>query len=299
MPSLITLAMREQLRLLRPLLTHADIEACRRMQDRLGELGARAASSKTDIEHVPFPDFEAAAVTPAGCSESRRAVLYLHGGGYTAGSLAYSLGFGSVLAVHCNLPVLCAAYRLAPEHPFPAALEDAVSAYLCLLQAGLEPRNISLAGESAGGGLICALCLWLREHAFPLPGRIVLMSPWVDLTFSGGSLKENAHRDPSLSEEALRGYARMYAGGDTENPLISPVLGDLHGFPPALIFAGGDEILRDDAQMLHDRLTACGVPSVLHIEPGLWHAYVLFGVPEARQALDRIRDFLLSGESMT
>ena len=293
MASFITLWLREQLRLLKPIITHSGLDACRAAQDKLGELGARAAASKTTIEPVPFSDFEAAAVVPSDCAESDRVILYLHGGGYTAGSLSYALGFGSVLAVHCGLPVLCPAYRLAPEHPFPAALEDAARAYECLLSAGLSPENISFVGESAGGGLLFALCLWLKDRGLPLPGRLAALSPWVDLTFSGHSYAENARRDPSLSEESLRYYACAYALDDVRNPLVSPVFGDLEGLPPSQIFAGGDELLRDDAVMLHGQLLAAGCVSSLHIEPGLWHAYVLFGVPEARAALQQIRGFLL------
>lgn len=293
--SLITLWLREQLRLLKPIITRTGIDACRVAQDKLGELGARAAASKTTIENVPFPNFEAAAVVPTDCVDNEHVILYLHGGGYTAGSLSYALGFGSVLAVRCGIPVFCVAYRLAPEHPFPAALEDAVNAYRCLLSAGLSPENISIVGESAGGGLLFGLCLWLKVHHIPLPSKLVALSPWTDLTLSGHSYDENARRDPCLSEDSLRFYAQVYAKDNAQNPLVSPIFGDLHGLPPSLIFVGEDEILLDDSVILHKRLRDAGCKSTLHIEPGLWHVYVLYGVPEANAALERIRAFLLPG----
>ena len=297
MASWIALGLREELRLLKPLITRADIGTCRVLQDRLGELGARAAASRTVVESVPFSRFQAAAVLPADCSDASRAVLYLHGGGYTAGSLSYALGFGSVLALHLGLPVLCAAYRLAPEDPFPAALDDACSAYLSLLSAGLAPENITFIGESAGGGLLYALCLRLKAQGLPLPGRLAALSPWVDLTLSGRSYVENAKKDPCLSEDSLRDYAACYAGHDLRNPLVSPIFGDLRGLPSSLIFAGGDELLLDDAEMLQERLKAAGCESELHIEPGLWHVYPLYGIPEANAALHKIRRFVLPGET--
>ena len=295
--SLIALGLREQLRLFKPLITRADIEACRVLQDRLGELGARAAASRTVVEPMPFSDFQAAAVIPADCRDASRAVLYLHGGGYTAGSLSYALGFGSVLALHLGLPVLCAAYRLAPENPFPAAVDDARAAYLSLLSAGLSPESISFIGESAGGGLLYALCLRLKAEKLPLPGRLVALSPWVDLTMSGRSYVENAKKDPCLSEDSLRDYAGLYAGRDLRNPLVSPVFGDLRGLPPSRIFAGGDELLLSDAEMMQERLTSAGCESELWIEPGLWHVYPLYGIPEANAALHAIRRFVLPGET--
>ena len=296
MASLIALGLREELRLLRPLITRADIPTCRTWQDRLGELGARAAASRTVTEHLPFAAFEAAAVLPADCADASRAVLYLHGGGYTAGSLAYALGFGSVLAVRLGLPVFCAGYRLAPEDPFPAALEDAARLYLSLLSAGLAPENIALAGESAGGGLLYALCLWLKARDMPLPGRLAALSPWVDLTCSGASYRDNARKDPCLSADSLRAYAACYAGKNVRDPLVSPVFGDLRGLPPSLIFAGGDELLLSDAVWLEKRLREDGCAAELRVEPGLWHAYPLYGIPEANAALEAIRRFLLPAQ---
>lgn len=292
MASIFTLWLREQLRLIKPIVSRASIETARQAQDMAGELGSRMVASRVTVEEIAFDRFKAAVVIPNDCADSDHVILYLHGGGYVAGSLPYALGFGSVLAVRTGLSTLCAAYRLAPEHPYPAAVEDACTAYKCLLVSGIAAENITLFGESAGGGLAYALCLWLRERGIALPGRIVAISPWADLTFSGKSYRENYLKDPSLSEEALRYYAEIYAGRNVREPCVSPVMGDLYRFPPSLIYAGSDEILRDDAVMLKERLEECSSEVRLHIAEGLWHVYVLFWVPEAQEALDEIAEFV-------
>ena len=190
------------------------------------------------------------------------------------------------------LRVLAVAYRLAPEHPFPAALDDATEAYRHLLSSGYEPRHIAFAGESAGGGLIYCLGQRIKELGLPLPAAMVGISPWTDLTFTGASYKTNAKKDPSLNEAALRRYAKAYADGRQDDPLVSPAFGDYNGFPPALILAGGNELLLSDSEMLAARLVSSGCRCELHVEEGLWHVYVLFGIPEARAALDKITEFL-------
>ena len=171
-------------------------------------------------------------------------------------------------------------------------MDDAFCAYKYLIELGYSAKNISLVGESAGGGLVYSLCLKLKETGLSLPGSVVAISPWTDLTFSGESYKKNKKKDPTLSEKALRSYARAYAHGQEQNPLISPVFGDLGGMPRSLIFAGGCELLLDDAKMLADRLKEAGNACELIVEKGLWHVYVLFRIPEAYKALDKIAAFL-------
>ena len=221
-----------------------------------------------------------------------KVILYLHGGAYVAGDIQYARGFAGVLAAETNRRVLSIAYRLAPEAPFPAAVDDAVTAYKYLLDHGYTAQNISLVGESAGGGLIYCLCLRLKQKKMPLPAALVAISPWTDLTFSGESYRLNDKKDPSLSEDVLREHAAAYAPGQEKNPLVSPVFGDLRHFPPSLLFAGGDELLLDDARMLADRLIQNGSPCELVVEEGLWHVYVLFRIPEAKKAILKIADFL-------
>mgnify|MGYP000454065879 CR=1 FL=1 len=296
MPSILSVMVREEIRLLKPFIGRLSIEKARTFQDALGELGAKILAGRVAFEPVMMDGFEACFARPANENDSRRAILYLHGGGYVAGNIRYARGFAGILADRTRQTVFSAAYRLAPENPFPAAVEDALSAYRYLLKSGFEPEDISFAGESAGGGLVYCLCLKIKELKLPQPAAIIGISPWTDLTFSGESYRTNAKKDPSLSEEALRSYAAAYAKGQEENPLVSPVLGDLTGLPPSLLLAGGDELLLSDAQMLAARLRDCGCGCELHVEEGLWHVYVLYGIPEAREALTKIADFLECGD---
>jgi acetyl esterase/lipase len=268
------------------------IPRARALQESLGEMGAKSVAGRVAFEPVETDGFEACFALPCDEPDSRRVLLYLHGGAYVAGNLAYARGFAGILADKTRRRVLAVAYRLAPEHPFPAALDDAVAAYRYLLDSGYAPRHISLAGESAGGGLTFCLGQRLRELGLPLPAAMVGISPWTDLTFSGASYKTNAKKDPSLSEAALRSHAADYAAGQETNPLVSPAFGDFDGFPPSLLLAGGNELLLSDAEMLALRLVKGGSRCELLVEEGLWHVYVLFGIPEARAALDKIADFL-------
>ena len=294
MPSIVSVMVREEIRLLKPFIGRLSIERARTFQDALGELEAKIVSGHIAFEDVPMDGFEACFARPVEERDSRRAVLYLHGGAYVAGNIQYARGFAGLLAEKTRQTVLSAAYRLAPEHPFPAAVEDALSAYRHLLDKGWEPGNISFVGESAGGGLVYCLCLRIKELGLPLPAALVGISPWTDLTFGGVSHRANAKKDPSLSEKALRKYAAAYAKGQEKNPLVSPVFGDLRGLPPSLLLAGGDELLLSDAEMLAMRLRDCGCRCDLFVEDGLWHVYVLYGIPEAREALNTITCFLES-----
>ena len=267
---------RSQLNFFKPFVAGCSLETTRKGQDKLGELMSALHKREVIFRDHDFEQFKGAWVMP---KDERRSgvVLYLHGGGYTCGSLDYAKGFAATLASECGVRVFCGAYRLAPENPYPAALEDALTAYL--LKKGYAPQQILLCGESAGGGLICALCLRLKQLGRALPCGLIAISPWVDLTGSGKSYEFNRDNDPSLTEELLQFYARCYTQDPTD-PLCSPLLGDLTGFPPTLIFAGGDEILLDDARGLHERLKKAGSKSRLVIAPGRWHAYVLYCLQE-------------------
>ncbi len=279
---------RSQLALLKPLLSSCSIKTLRWGQDKIGELMEVRQHRQVTVQEHRFDRFAGAWVTPR---DKRRdgILLYLHGGGYTCGGLEYALGFGSVLAVHTGTRVFCAAYRLAPEDPFPAAVEDAVEAYRYLLDKGY--RHITLCGESAGGGLCYALCLRLRALALPMPDGIIAISPWVDLTMEGDSYRENAEKDPSLSNQMLAFFAESYTD-DTSDPLASPLLGDLRGMPPSLIFAASEELLLSDAKALHKKLLQAGCSSRFVEKPERWHAYVLYGLEEDLSDLDAIDRFI-------
>jgi epsilon-lactone hydrolase len=221
-------------------------------------------------------------------SDNRRAVLYLHGGAYAVGSAATFREFASRLAAACGAPVLALDYRLAPEHPFPAALEDATAAWDHLLGTGLDPASVALVGDSAGGGLALATTMSLRDKGQALPGALVCFSPWTDLTASGLSVTDNAPRDPFLVAHLLASAAESYTGAaDPTNPLISPLFGNFTGLPPLLIHVGTTEVLLSDSTRFAEKAIAAGVDTTLRCWEDAAHIFHLLAriVPEGRKAI--------------
>ncbi len=232
-------------------------------------------------------------VTPR--SKSDRYVLYFHGGAYRVGSPRVYRHFTWRLAAAARAQLMAVAYRLAPEHPYPAALEDAAAAYEWLLERAEDSGRIGIVGDSAGGGLALALLLKLRDDKAPLPGAAVALSPWTDLALTGRSLTINAETDVMLNASDLPVFAAdVLAGTDPHNPYASPVYGDCTGLPPTLIHVGSDEILRDDAERMAARMRA----AKCHVElavwprmPHVWHSLAPF-LPEANDAITQIQNFL-------
>lgn len=223
------------------------------------------------------------------------AVLYVHGGGFALGSPAAFGDFSWRLARAGGVAVLMLDYRLAPEHRFPAAVEDARAAWTWLLGQGFTPQRVVLAGDSAGGGLALSAMLDWRDRGLPVPAAAVCLSPWTDLTLSGETLRTNARRDPFLAPEALPYVVANYLGdADPRDPLASPLFGDLEGLPPLLIHAGDTEILLDDSRRFAERARAAGVDVTLEIWPGLPHVFHMFArvLPEANRAFARIGHFI-------
>jgi monoterpene epsilon-lactone hydrolase len=234
-------------------------------------------------------------VTPAG-HDAGRMIMYLHGGGYTTGSPVSHRDLIGRIAQACRAQVLALNYRLAPEHPFPAALEDAQSAYFWLIEQGHDPRRIALAGDSAGGGLLLALLVTLRDSGQPRPAAAVCISPWTDLAFTGASVASQAAEDPMLSVAMLQPMAEAYlAGQDARLPLASPLYADLHNLPPLMIQVGEHEILRDDAVRLAERARAQGVDIRLTEADGLWHVWHVCApfLLEARDAIAALGRFVI------
>lgn len=281
--------LRKQLKKLQSFTEDEPIAAERRAQDSIGVLMQKI--QHPDVRFVPleFDHFQAAIALPPAV-DCTGAVLYLHGGGYCCGGLEYAKGFGATLSSACGASVLCPAYRLAPENPFPAALEDALEAYRFLLEQ-YDPNKIVLAGESAGGGLVFSVCLLAKKLGLPLPGGLAAVSPWTDLTASGKSYIENKDIDPSMSLRRLQCFASCYTG-EPANPLASPLFGDLAGLPESIIFVGGDEIMRDDAVLIHEKLLAAGCESALTVAPNMWHVYLLYGMKDQRQDMDALSRFI-------
>ncbi|WP_320671255.1 alpha/beta hydrolase [Patulibacter defluvii] len=205
-----------------------------------------------------------------------RAVLYLHGGGYTTGSLVTHRPLAATLAHGAGAPVHLLDYRLAPEHPFPAALDDAEAAYRELLERGIPATGIAVAGDSAGAGLAMALLDRLRAAGTPLPAVAGLISPWLDLTLSGPTITAYAERDPLLNVRWLSACADAYAGGGRlDQPGLSPLAIDLDGLPPIVIQAGADDVLVSDADRFVERARAAGHPVEYRRFAGLWHDFQL------------------------
>lgn len=285
-----TKLLRMQLAFFKPFVNGCTIETARVGQAKLGELMANTYKSKVLYSPQIFRNFIGEWVAPK-LQKSDCVILYLHGGGYVAGDIDYAKGFGTTLAAKNSMKVFCAAYRLAPEYRYPAALEDAMTAYEYLLESGYESRQIFLCGESAGGGLIYALALKLKAEGRELPAGIIAISPWTDLTASGASYEANRECDPSMTRERLAYYAELYAD-NYQDPYVSPIFGELDQMPPSLIFVGGDEIMLDDAVEMHRRLLAAGSRSELVVTPEMWHGYVLYGVGEAKKDYERIAEFI-------
>jgi acetyl esterase/lipase len=224
-----------------------------------------------------------------------RVVLYLHGGAYCVGSLDSYRGLAGLISVAARARVLLIDYRLAPEHPFPAAVQDAQAAYSWLLDQGIAPEQVALVGDSAGGGLVLALMVSLRDSGQPLPGAGVGVSPWTDLSMSGRSWTTNARREVALNPVKMRQMAQAYLGDtDPRTPLASPLYADLAGLPPLLILVGSDEGLLSDAEEVALRAKAAGVDVELEVWPGMFHGWHIASrfLPEGRQVIERIGAFL-------
>ncbi len=311
-----TLILRSRLSLLKPFIANTPLASARVWQDRIGRLMSAGHRDSVTFEDFSVGSIPACMVKPRD-EVSPGVILYLHGGGYTCGDLDYAKGFGALLAARCGVRVMCVAYRLAPEAPFPAALDDAEDAYGYLLSAGYAPGQIMLCGESAGGGLCYSLCLALKAKSRTMPAGIIAISPWTDLTASGTSYQTNLKIDPTMTPERLKFFADCYVYGIAEsredkhiypktcadhaqdslnksNPRISPLFGNLVGLPPSLMLVGGAEIMLDDSVQMHQKLLDSGVQSKLIVAPDMWHGYVLFGLKEHDRDFDRIRKHLKS-----
>lgn len=226
-------------------------------------------------------------------ADERKVMLYLHGGGYVIGSAATHRSLASRLSAACAARVLVVDYRLAPEHPFPAAVDDALTVYRWALAQGVAAEQMAIAGDSAGGGLVLALLVAIRDAGLPMPACGVCLSPWVDLEGTGASVAPGAVDDPMVTLAGIQGMAAAYAAGQLSAPLASPLHADLSGLPPLLIQVGTREILLDDARRIAAKAEAAGVSVTLEEEEGLIHVFQLFpNVPESEQAVARIGDFV-------
>ncbi len=262
-------------------------------------LGLEAVASSWPVaESVSIKDCTIASlksieILPATTS-SDRTLLWLHGGAYSAGSIKTHQSMVSRIVAASNVKALLPEYRLAPEDPFPAAIEDALMAYKEIIAQNGGASKIIVGGDSAGGGLTLALMLKLKENNIELPSKLVLLSPWTDLTASGSSVKDRAEADPWLSSDLLTPAAAVYLGTTPPgDPMASPLFGELSNLPPTLTIVGDDEILLSDSTRLHDALVDAGVDSQLIIAEGMWHVYATFpGFTESDEAIESVASFI-------
>ena len=273
-------------------MTPEELEKQRRNQEILGRLTAPAAgiSWKT----FSLDGMAASWARLRTAHGSRHAILYCHGGGYTSGNLGYSRVLAAKMTRATGFDTLSFEYRLAPEHPIPAAVEDALHAWDYLLRQGYGAGDIVVAGDSAGGNLALVLCHRLRAASQALPGALFLMSPWTDMTMSGASYRERSSVDPMLTPDYIDAVRAVYApDGDYASPFLSPLFGSFDGFPPTLIQVGDHEILYSDAESLERSMRVQGVPCALEVARNMWHVYQMFPIKKAQEAMERFARFLL------
>ncbi len=270
----------------------SDVKEQRRLLREL--LSAQPLPAEITVTATALRGVPAAEITVAGV-EPRHLVLYFHGGVYVMGDAALAAGLASQVGRRTRAKVISVDYRLAPEHPYPAAVDDALAAYQGVLDNGTAPADVAFAGESAGGGLAIATLVNARDHGLPLPAAALVMSPYADLTLAGTTMDTKRETDPLLSPEALQARVPDYtAGYDPALGLISPVFADLSGLPPLIIQAGTHEVLLDDAIRLARQAATADVQVTLDITPRVPHVFQAYYriLDEAAAALDRAGQFL-------
>lgn len=273
-------------------LTPEELERQRRNQEILGNLVAPMQGM--EWETFEIDGMNCAWMRLERVHRRRRAIIYCHGGGYTSGNLGYSKVLASKLTQVTGYDVLAFEYRLAPEHPYPAALEDAEKAWNYLMHLGYGARDIVAAGDSAGGNLALCLCQRLKQQDRMLPGALLLMSPWTDMSASGESYISRVEIDPMLTPDYVQAVRQVYAPGrDYTDPLLSPLFGDFEDFPPTLIQVGSHEILFSDSQQLCTRMKQAGVPCRLEVWDDMWHVFQMFPMKKANAAMENMAHFLL------
>jgi acetyl esterase/lipase len=257
-------------------------------------MGTRLPVERVDLDGLP-----AAWIRPDGADDAK-VIIHLHGGGYVTGFVDSHLMMCVPMAKVLKRNMLLPEYRLAPAHPFPAALEDSLKAYRWLLAQGVDAHDIVLSGDSAGGGLALATALALRDAGEPLPSSVICISPWADLTNSGQTHITNAKAESVLRTDVLNEWARCYTDeSNLTNPLVSPVFAALRGLPPMLIQVGRDEILLDDSMTLAKKAKADGVDVTLRIWDDMWHAWPVLGelIPESGMAFEEMKEFIAATKS--
>ena len=267
------------------------------MRERINRIGARLSPAKgVRVDADEINGLHSEWLTPEHCADGKL-LLYLHGGAYIVGGCDMHRQMVSHIAKAAQVRALLPEYRLAPENKFPAAIEDAVGVYRTLLDMGIKPDNIVIAGDSAGGGLTVGTLIKLRDAGDPMPAAAVLLSPFLDTTASGESMQTRKDRDPLFDPEQVPFVVDQYCAPDQRRlPEISPVFADVEGLPPMLIQVGDEEILLSDSERMDSRLRAAGIPVELQVWPEMWHVFQIFvgKMPEANLAVQKIGDYIRS-----
>ncbi len=268
-----------------------DLERQRSAQDRFCRL-------VTPILGIDHHEFEIDGIPsewsiPEFPHHKKHMVLYCHGGGYTCGNLNYARILAGKLAQHTGLETLSFAYRLAPENPYPAAFEDAMKVWDHLMYKGYGASDVIIAGDSAGGNMALEICLALKKAGRKMPGALILMSPWTDMTMSGQSYKTWREKDPLLNADYIRAVRGAYAGNeaDFKDASFSPLFADLSGFPPTMIQVGSNEILRSDSEDLAKKLRQNGVRARLDVTRGGFHVFQMLPLPMSAKAMKEAGEF--------
>ena len=305
--------LKSRLALLNQPVEKSSLAAIRRSQESIGRIIANSCRDRVNTERIRVGKINCAMLTPK-VELSGGVVLYIHGGGYVCGNLDYAKAFGSTLAVRCGIRVFAVEYRLAPEHSFAEIMDDVLSAYGYLLSAGYKPGDIALCGDGAGGGMCYLLCRKIREKGWTMPAGIISISPWTDLSLSSPSYQINREHDKMISVEKLKYFADCITYGGTldgrgklcpkinsdldddrmvkSDSRLSPLFGLKEKMPDSLIFVDGDEVIYDDAVLMHKQLIDAGSSSELVIAHGLWHGFVMYDLPERKGDFEKISKFI-------
>ncbi|MBD5520231.1 MAG: alpha/beta hydrolase [Lachnospiraceae bacterium] len=270
---------------------NVDIEKHRQSQDYFGIL--LGSNKEVSIKEIELEGIHGEWISVNRAHMKKYIILYCHGGGYSTGSSLYARTLTTKLATSTSMDVLCFDYRLAPEHPYPAATEDAMKIWNYLMLLGYGARDIIVAGDSAGGNMALSLVMKLKMENRLLPRGIMLMSPWTDLTSSGKSHITKADIDPVLNANYINEMIENYAKGENlKNPLISPLFGSYEGFPPTYIQVGSNEILLNDSTMLHKKMVKENVSVKIDVFKGMWHVFQMSPFKTAYEAMDKNAEFI-------
>jgi len=290
---------KEMKRLIKMLKRMSEIATKKRLEDYRNAADQMVAigeiSEDTTIEEIKVNEISSVWITAPEVAKDQ-VILYLHGGGYVGGSINNYKEFGARISRASDSRVLLIDYRLAPENPYPAALEDAIVAYKWLIDnEGINPKKIIIGGDSAGGGLTAVTLLKLRDLNITLPSAAVLLSPWTDLDVTGDSIRRNRRKDPIIDASETFFMADLYIGNnDPKNPYISPLYGDLKGVPPLFIQVGSHEIILDDSLRFAEVAKSAGVEITLDVWEEMFHGFQLLAAwaPEGEQAIEKMGEFI-------